>query len=390
MNKLFEILATAMMGINILYAVYLYIKFRRQTYTNSAKKIKVVIYVYILLLVCFFCRYIEITSTDLKGVVQIFISQIMFWGSFFVMLSLYVLKYLYNTVSKQFVCDISDLKMSLDTYIESIPGGIHHCVLDPEPRVIYVSRGFTDITGYTMKDINSRYHGKYIGMVYEEDRDTFIKGAEYLLKAKSTITTTYRIISKRGEIIWLSDSANIVEDTRGVRNVLSVVMDITNEMSNVETDSLTKLLNKGAFNSKVKEYMALNSKKNFGLFMIDLNYFKEVNDRFGHQSGDIILMKAADYLREAFSDKDSIIGRVGGDEFMVLVKDIESDQSLMKIKDEVNSNFASCIYEKKNFPTVTASVGFTFANCSEDFEDVFRRADFAMYDEKELMHAKRK
>lgn len=377
------------MGINTLYAIYLYIEFKKKIYTTFTKELKAIAYIYILLLVGFGVGYIAIIINNLRGVVEIFISQIMFWGAFFVMLSLYVLKKLYNTVSQQLICNISDLKMSLDTYIESIPGGVHHCVLDPEPRVIYVSKGFTDITGYTMKDINSRYHGKYIGMVYEEDRDTFIKGAGYLLKAKSTITTKYRIISKRGEIIWLSDSANIVEDTRGVRNVLSVVMDITNEMSNAETDSLTKLLNKGAFNSKVKEYMALNSQKNFGLFMIDLNYFKEVNDRFGHQSGDIILMKAADYLKEVFSDKDAIIGRVGGDEFMVLVKDIESDQSLMKIKNELNNNFILCIYEKKNFPTVTASVGFTFANCSEDFEAVFHRADFAMYDEKELIHAKK-
>lgn len=390
MKVFFETLATILMGSNILYAIYLYIGLRKKKYATFTRELKGIAYVYILLLVGFEAGYIVITKNSMRGIVEIFTAQIIFWGALFVTLSLYVLQKLHSTVSQQLIYNISDLKMSLDTYIESMPGGVYRCVLDKESRVVYVSKGFTDITGYTLEDMNRRYHGNYIEIVYEDDREAFIKGSNYLMTAESTITVSYRIIDKRGKIRWLFDSANIIEDAKGVKNILSVILDITDEMSNAETDSLTKVLNKGAFNSRVKEYMTLNPHKNIGVFMIDLNYFKEVNDRFGHQTGDMILMEAANYLKEVFSGENSIVGRIGGDEFMALVKEVESEQSLIEIKKELNKNFRLYISDPQDFPVVTASVGYTYANCSENYEDVFRRADFAMYDEKKLIHAKRK
>ncbi len=388
----FEVLATALMGFNALHIVRIYatVKQRNKDDETLTRELKIIGYLYISLLMGFFIGYLSIMICNQETIGEMLISQILFWGSVFVMISIYVLKKLYRTLNYQLLCGMSDLKLSLDTYINSIPGGVRHCILEPEPQVTYVSTGFTDITGFTLDDINCLYQGKYIGMVYKDDTDDFIKGLQCLITTGSKVTITYRIVNKRGEITWLSDSLNTVRDSQGAVHILAVVTDITNEMNHAETDSLTGLLNKGAFNARVKEYMGLKPQENMGLFMIDLNFFKDVNDRFGHQSGDRILVETADYLRTLFADETAVIGRVGGDEFMVLVEDIESDQYLLEKKQYINSNFRLCIPELEDFPVVTASVGCTFAKCRENFEAVFRRADFAMYKEKEAIHAARK
>ena len=92
-------------------------------------------------------------------------AQIMFWGAVFVFISVYVFRTLLKITKDQYIGELSDLQISLDTYIKSIPGGVHHCVVEPELRVYYVSKGFTDITGYTMEEIDELYNGKYTDFV---------------------------------------------------------------------------------------------------------------------------------------------------------------------------------------------------------------------------------
>ena len=317
-------------------------------------------------------------------------AQIMFWGAVFVFISVYVFRTLLKITKDQYIGELSDLQISLDTYIKSIPGGVHHCVVEPELRVYYVSKGFTDITGYTMEEIDELYNGKYTDFVYEADRSTFVAAIERLLRTMSETVVSYRIVSKRGDIIWVSDSMNIVKDSKGNRHIFAVVLDITDEKSSAETDALTGILNKGAFNFNVRECMKLHADEHIALFMIDLNYFKEVNDKYGHQSGDTILIKTVEYLKAAFVDEDAIIGRVGGDEFMVLVKSVISEDAVMALKKKVQDNFRLRIDDIPDFPPVSGSVGCIFAKCSDDFETVFRRADNAMYDEKDRAHALRK
>jgi PAS domain S-box-containing protein len=106
-------------------------------------------------------------------------------------------------------------------------------------RVYYVSKGFTDITGYTMEKIDELYNGKYTDFVYEADRSTFVAAIERLLRTMSETVVSYRIVSKRGDIIWVSDSMNIVKDSKGNRHIFAVVLDITDEKSSAMYKSPT-------------------------------------------------------------------------------------------------------------------------------------------------------
>ena len=118
-------------------------------------------------------------------------AQIMFWGAVFVFISVYVFRTLLKITKDQYIGELSDLQISLDTYIKSIPGGVHHCVVEPELRVYYVSKGFTDITGYTMEEIDELYNGKYTDFVYEADRSTFVAAIERLLRTMSETVVSY-------------------------------------------------------------------------------------------------------------------------------------------------------------------------------------------------------
>ena len=391
---LFEVLATILMIINVLYVIRVFFILKNSKNSDNLKKknLNIVGDLYIALLILFVVGYVCISlNNNGENSIQLNImAQIMFWGAVFVFISVYVFRTLLKITKDQYIGELSDLQISLDTYIKSIPGGVHHCVVEPELRVYYVSKGFTDITGYTMEEIDELYNGKYTDFVYEADRSTFVAAIERLLRTMSETVVSYRIVSKRGDIIWVSDSMNIVKDSKGNRHIFAVVLDITDEKSSAETDALTGILNKGAFNFNVRECMKLHADEHIALFMIDLNYFKEVNDKYGHHSGDTILIKTVEYLKAAFVDEDAIIGRVGGDEFMVLVKSVISEDAVMALKKKVQDNFRLRIDDIPDFPPVSGSVGCIFAKCSDDFETVFRRADNAMYDEKDRAHALRK
>lgn len=394
MHILFEVLATILMIINVLYVIRVFFILKNSKNSDNLKKknLNIVGDLYIALLILFVVGYVCISlNNNGENSIQLNImAQIMFWGAVFVFISVYVFRTLLKITKDQYIGELSDLQISLDTYIKSIPGGVHHCVVEPELRVYYVSKGFTDITGYTMEEIDELYNGKYTDFVYEADRSTFVAAIERLLRTMSETVVSYRIVSKRGDIIWVSDSMNIVKDSKGNRHIFAVVLDITDEKSSAETDALTGILNKRAFNFNVRECMKLHADEHIALFMIDLNYFKEVNDKYGHHSGDTILIKTVEYLKAAFVDEDAIIGRVGGDEFMVLVKSVISEDAVMALKKKVQDNFRLRIDDIPDFPPVSGSVGCIFAKCSDDFETVFRRADNAMYDEKDRAHALRK
>lgn len=394
MHKLFNTLATILMFADVLYAIrtFMALKEEQKEENQETRSLSWIGLLYVFLLMAFAAGYVIISITNLHadGLTANVIAQLLFWGAVFVFVSIYVFRTLLNSTKQELQYRLSDLQISLDTYIKSIPGGVHHCVVEPELRVSYVSKGFTDITGYTIEDIDRLGNGKYTCMIYEEDQDAFVAAVRHLLKTMAQVTVNYRVVTKRGDLIWVQDVMNAIRDSKGHLHIFAVVLDVTREKQQAEKDALTGLLNKGAFRERCLEYMHRHPDDQLGLFMIDLNFFKEVNDHFGHPQGDIILIKSALCIKDAFATEDAIIGRIGGDEFMVLVKDAHSEEQLTELKQRLTDSFRITIPDIQDFPTVTASVGCHLADCSEDFETIYRSADLAMYDEKEAMHAGRK
>jgi diguanylate cyclase (GGDEF)-like protein/PAS domain S-box-containing protein len=139
-------------------------------------------------------------------------------------------------------------------------------------------------------------------------------------------------------------------------------------------DPLTGLANRAMFQERIDQALSI-SERGVGVLWIDLDHFKEVNDIFGHEVGDEMLIAVADRLREVVRDTDDI-ARMGGDEFAVVMPDISEDEAQM-----VAERVLGSLTDRDAFRlTVGASVGVGWQrHASGDGRALIRRADQAMY-----------
>lgn len=153
-------------------------------------------------------------------------------------------------------------------------------------------------------------------------------------------------------------------------------------------DPLTGLLNRRKVERHIE--IRIRAAQPFSIISLDLNNFKQVNDTFGHLAGDDILRKFAGELRTVFRSSD-VIGRVGGDEFAVLVDgDLSVGTSrLERINRWVNGTYA--VKEGPNAPkvNVTTAAGVAQWMPGETMSDVLGRADAAMYADKRMAVSKK-
>lgn len=146
-----------------------------------------------------------------------------------------------------------------------------------------------------------------------------------------------------------------------------------------DTDLLTGLNNKLATERKIKDYMAQNQDKQSMMFLFDIDNFKKINDTMGHAFGDEVLRSLGIQIGGIFRASD-IVGRVGGDEFMVFLKDIKSDEDILKEARKVESFFKSFQAGEYVKYKATASIGVAiFPQEGEDFETLYKAADQGLY-----------
>lgn len=151
-----------------------------------------------------------------------------------------------------------------------------------------------------------------------------------------------------------------------------------NMMEQMQKDSLTGLYNKIATREHVCQLMDQEPKQLFAFFILDIDHFKEINDRLGHAAGDAVLVEFAKTLQQQFQE-DDVVGRIGGDEFTAFtpVKDLEHTRGRAeKLVDALRRHLKTEEADIK----ITASVGVVLASReTADFETLYRQADLALY-----------
>ncbi|MBR1635489.1 MAG: GGDEF domain-containing protein [Lachnospiraceae bacterium] len=145
-------------------------------------------------------------------------------------------------------------------------------------------------------------------------------------------------------------------------------------------DLLTGLLNKMSFEREAKRYLRSSRNDEYGaLLIIDFDNFKSINDEHGHLVGDTILKKFGDILTKNFRESD-IIGRVGGDEFMVLMTgDVPDGIIAKKCSDIQHELYISKVGDAGGF---SCSIGVAVNHAGFDFKSIYRLADDALYEAK--------
>ena len=138
-------------------------------------------------------------------------------------------------------------------------------------------------------------------------------------------------------------------------------------------DALTGLFNRGAYDL----LMESTDTEHMALILVDVDYFKQVNDKYGHAVGDRVLKRVADILRSSFRSVD-ILCRIGGDEFAVVMTRVNSSMKQLVINKIAGAN-ELLKHPKDDLPPVSLSVGVAFSDRENPQGDIFKDADTALY-----------
>ncbi len=194
-----------------------------------------------------------------------------------------------------------------------------------------------------------------------------------------------------GDALWnsyeaahtLMKGSSIYEDGTRTYSVGYVYRDTESSHRNlrqVEYDSLTGVLSKSEITNLAVHAIDVEQRQNVSIAIVDVDYFKKINDTYGHMTGDSILKKVASIM-EAEVGNNGFIGRIGGDEFFILFNDAydleASRERLRSIKNIVRSTFP---VNKNNQPVITLSIGCAaYPKDADNYKDLFTLADYSVY-----------
>jgi diguanylate cyclase (GGDEF)-like protein len=192
-----------------------------------------------------------------------------------------------------------------------------------------------------------------------------------------------------GTTRWLSVSMTGVVEDGAVRRLWGICHDITGRRAELRTleyetqhDGLTGLPNRAHFMSSLQATLdeSKRSGSTFGVLLIDLDHFKEVNDTLGHYAGDHMLRAIGPRLRSGLDPGRQLMARLGGDEFAVILKDFQSFDELAEVASSLLVALRAPFVVDGAPLEIGASIGgATYPADGTDGETLLRRADIAMY-----------
>lgn len=196
---------------------------------------------------------------------------------------------------------------------------------------------------------------------------------------------TYRWISLATKMLYAADGTpvSVVGRLSDIDEKKKEEIRLREEASK---DSLTGLLNRAAFRERAELLLEEEEKKQchrLAVLFFDIDSFKFVNDHYGHLYGDTVLLMMAEAMREVASEGD-LLGRFGGDEFTVMVRDYKSAEHLMEQMEQLRSTFSALCAEDKEAARISCSIGAAlYGEDGIDLTELLSNADKALYYVKE-------
>lgn len=232
---------------------------------------------------------------------------------------------------------------------------------------LYVAPEDRDMVIFEMK------LGRVVEMLERNGSHSFYTGVIDPVRGYTRKKLEYQYYNRERKkiLLWRTDISQLYHDEieRNAR--------LREALIKAQTDSMTGLLNKQAFEDEVSASLEKNMSLAAFLF-VDLDNFKAVNDRFGHNTGDRVLLAFASILKRTTVDKQAIVGRIGGDEFAVFLGRIDVREEACQLASSICEVFAA--EAGQICPLATCSIGIAF--CPEDatcFKDLVERADLRTY-----------
>lgn len=267
-------------------------------------------------------------------------------------------------------------------------------------EMLYVNRVYEEVWGRSRHGLYED-PGAWLEAIHPEDRQRV--EAALPSQAEGTYEEEYRIVRPDGEVRWIRDRAFPIEDDDGeVRRIGGIAEDIT-ERKRAERelehralhDQLTGLPNRDLLRDRFGQAIRRSRRRgeSFAVAYVDLDEFKPINDEYGHQAGDRVLVEVADRLRDRTRDEDTV-SRLGGDEFVVLLERVDGPSAVRRAAERLLGAFEDPVPVPQGEPRLGASIGLvlvghedlrprTEQDVDEVVDELIRRADRAMYEAKE-------
>ena len=268
-------------------------------------------------------------------------------------------------------------------------------ITDAREKIVKVNQAFTKITGYTPEEIL----GKTPRILKSGQHDIlFYKALWESLRHKGFWQGELWNKRKNGEIYPEHITITAIKDSKGIlTHFLANFSDITlrkaaqkqiQEMA--YSDQLTRLANRHLLQENTLKAIEKSYQHQIygALIFIDLDHFKQLNDTFGHDAGDMLLIQVATRLQDCTRQGDTV-SRLGGDEFLILLENLGSDYEQAKMQ---TNSVALKILSFLNKPfalahgnyCVGASIGISlFGKAKQEVDELIKQADTAMYKSKE-------
>lgn len=272
---------------------------------------------------------------------------------------------------------------------EEAPVGI--CIYAPDGVILDANPAFCRITGHPV--------GSLRGAPYDQithpddlprDRALFL---DCVSGNRSGYVTEKRIVKQDGREIWVENTVSLLRDEEGSpTQFIGIAEDITERRASRERiaymahhDALTGLPNRSLLQDRLNMALAhaTRSARPVALLFIDLDRFKNINDSLGHVVGDSLLQAVGTRLSKNTRATDTV-SRQGGDEFIVLLGDIESHEAAMNVAYKMVELLEEPYEVSGHLLACTASIGVAiFPDHGRDVDTLMRHADMAMYSAKD-------
>lgn len=262
-------------------------------------------------------------------------------------------------------------------------------ITDHEVKITRINKRFTEITGFSAEDVKGKNPNYIKSGAHKKE---FYKKMWKELNQKGFWYGEINNRRKNGEYFTTLQSITAVTDeNNNIISYVSVFSDITDRKNYEKNlsylashDNLTSLPNRIYFNDTLEKAIHMAKRHNYkiAVLFLDLNKFKEVNDTFGHETGDYLLKEVAKRFKNSVREEDTA-ARLGGDEFAIILNEIKNEKDPLMISKNIIDKIKEPLDIKNHRLVPSTSIGISiYPDHAQDGETLLKYADQAMYEAK--------
>ena len=285
--------------------------------------------------------------------------------------------------------ELREQKNRFKTIFDTTHMGV--ALLNLDGRFIRVNQALCELLGYVEDEILTMnfYH-----LIHPNDLNNFQIHVQQLIDKKIySYDIEQQCFRKNGEGLWVMSTLSLIRDYKEKPLYYIIqIQDITLQKKAEERlhhmayhDPLTGLANRNKLEQFINNTLAQarRHQQEFALLFLDLDRFKNINDKIGHEAGDLILQIIAERLRSAVRSTDTV-ARLGGDEFVLVITDVKKTESVALIAQNILKNILQVIVVKGQEIYLTTSIGISlYPFDGYNMQTLMKNADLALYRSKE-------